>query len=152
MSLDNLVGISLENVEPDSASIARLLAAARRNITDATIMAVSSENRFDAAYKAIMQLANASLQANGFRTLTSKPGHHMTMIQSLGQTLGLENETVIILDALRKQRNVADYSGDTVPESTARDCLMHAENLLQNVSRWLKVNKPELLDRTECGD
>jgi hypothetical protein len=152
MSLDNLVGISLENVEPDSASIARLLAAARRNIADATIMAVSSENRFDAAYKAIMQLANASLQANGFRTLTSKPGHHMTMIQSLGQTLGLENETVIILDALRKQRNVADYSGDTVPESTARDCLMHAENLLQNVSRWLKVNRPELLDRTECGD
>ena len=51
MSLDNLVGISLENVEPDSASIARLLAAARRNIADATIMAVSSENRFDAAYK-----------------------------------------------------------------------------------------------------
>ena len=89
MSLDNLVGISLENVEPDSASIARLLAAARRNIADATIMAVSSENRFDAAYKAIVQLANASLQANGFRTLTSKPGHHMTMIQSLGQTLGL---------------------------------------------------------------
>ena len=51
MSLDNLVGISLENVEPDSASIARLLAAARRNIADATIMAVSSEKRFDAAYK-----------------------------------------------------------------------------------------------------
>lgn len=145
MSLDNLVGISLEKLEPDSTSIARLLAAARRNIADATIMAVSSENRFDAAYKAIMQLANASLQANGFRTLTSKPGHHMTMIQTLGQTLGLDKETVIILDALRKQRNVADYSGDIVPESVARDCLMHAENLLQNVSRWLKANRPELI-------
>ena len=35
MSLDNLVGISLENIEPDSASIARLLAAAKRNIADA---------------------------------------------------------------------------------------------------------------------
>ena len=146
MSLDNLVGISLEKLEPDSRSIARLLAAARRNIADATIMTVSAENRFDAAYKAIMQLANASLQANGFRTLTSKPGHHMTMIQSLGQTLGLDKETVIILDALRKQRNVADYSGDIVPESAARDCLMHAENLLQNVSRWLKANRPELVE------
>ena len=51
MSLDNLVGISLENIEPDFASIARLLAAARRNIAEATIMAVSPENRFDAAYK-----------------------------------------------------------------------------------------------------
>jgi len=146
MSLDNLVGISLEKLEPDSTSIARLLAAARRNIADATIMTVSAENRFDAAYKAIMQLANASLQANGFRTLTSKPGHHITMIQSLGQTLGLDKETVIILDALRKQRNVADYSGDVVPESTARDCLMHAESLLQNVSRWLKANRPDLVE------
>jgi len=146
MSLDNLVGISLEKLEPDSTSIARLLAAARRNITDATIMAVSPENRFDAAYKAIMQLANASLQANGFRTLTSRPGHHMTMIQVLDQTLGLEKETVIILDALRKQRNVADYSGDIIPESAARDCLMHAENLLQNVSRWLKENRPDLVE------
>jgi len=146
MSLDNLVGISLEKLEPDSTSIARLLAAARRDITDATIMAVSPENRFDAAYKAIMQLANASLQANGFRTLTSRPGHHMTMIQVLDQTLGLEKETVIILDALRKQRNVADYSGDIIPESAARDCLMHAENLLQNVSRWLKENRPDLLE------
>ena len=104
MSLDNLVGISLENIEPNSARITKLLAAARRNIADATIMSVSTENRFDATYKAIMQLANASLQANGFRALTSKPGHHMTMIQSLGQTLCLENETIIILDALRKQR------------------------------------------------
>ena len=146
MSLDNLVGISLEKLEPDSTSIARLLAAARRNIADATIMTVSAENRFDAAYKAIMQLANASLQANGFRTLTSKPGHHMTMIQLLGQTLGLGKETVIILDALRKQRNVADYTSDIVPESAARDCLMHAENLLQNVNRWLKANRPELVE------
>ena len=146
MSLDNLVGISLEILEPDSTSIARLLAAARRNIADATIMSVSTENRFDAAYKAIMQLANASLQANGFRTLTSKPGHHMTMIQSLGQTLGLDKETVIILDALRKQRNVADYTGDIVPESAARDCLMHAENLLKNVNRWLNANRPDLVE------
>ena len=83
MSLENLLGISLEKVEPDSVSIGRLLAAARRNITDAKISTVSSENRFDAAYKAIMQLASASLQANGYRTLTSKPGHHMTLIQTL---------------------------------------------------------------------
>ena len=85
MSLDNLVGISLEKITPDTAMIGRLLsAAARRNIADAHVATISAENRFDAAYKAIMQLANAALQANGYRTLTSKPGHHMTMIQTLG--------------------------------------------------------------------
>ena len=106
MSLDNLVGISLDKVEADASVIKRLLASAERNITDSHVMEISSENRFDAAYKAIMQLSNAALQANGYRTLTSKPGHHMTMIQVLSQTIGLDKDTVIVLDALRKQRNV----------------------------------------------
>ena len=90
MSLDNLVGISLEAIAPDVATIKRLLSAAQRNIADSKVKEVSMENRFDAAYKAIMQLANLALQANGYRTLTSKPGHHRTMIQTLNQTVGLD--------------------------------------------------------------
>lgn len=145
MSLDNLVGVSLERVEPDVSVIRRLIAAAERNIADSHIMEVSSENRFDAAYKAIMQLSNTALQANGFRTLTSKPGHHKTMIQVLSQTIGLDKQTVIVLDALRKQRNVADYSGDVVPASAVDECVKHAEKSLRDVTGWLKDNKPELL-------
>lgn len=145
MSLDNLVGISLEKVTPDAAVIGRLLSAAKRNIADAHVREISAENRFDAAYKAIMQLANAALQANGFRTLTSKPGHHMTMIQTLSQTVGVDRQTTIVLDALRKQRNVADYSGDIVPASAVEECVSHAEVLLNSVASWLKANKPELL-------
>ena len=145
MSLDNLVGISLESVTPDVAVIGRLLSAARRNIADAQVSEISAENRFDAAYKAIMQLANAALQANGFRTLTSKPGHHMTMIQTLSQTVGLDRQTVIVLDALRKQRNVVDYSGDIVPASAVEECVSQAEALLELVEGWLRSNKPSLL-------
>ena len=108
MSLANLVGRTLEEINPDKATIQRLLSAAKRNIADAQIEAISAENRFDVAYKAIMQLANAALQANGYRTSTSQPGHHVTMLQSLGQTIGLDKTDIIVLDALRKQRNVAD--------------------------------------------
>lgn len=146
MGLDNLVGKTLEQIEPDIATIKRLLMAAERNIADAHVLEISTENRFDAAYKAIMQLANAALQANGYRTLTSKPGHHMTMIQTLGQTIGLHRQTVIVLDALRKQRNVADYSGDIVPLSAANDCISHAESLLQQLLCWLKVNHPGVFE------
>ena len=148
MSLENLLGISLEAIEPDSATIARLLLAAERNIADSHVEVISSETRFDAAYKAIMQLANAALQANGYRTLTSKPGHHRTLIQVLGQTLGLDAQAVILLDALRKQRNVADYTGDPVPTSAAEDCVNQAKMLLQSVRQWLDENKPELLPGT----
>jgi len=145
MSLDNLVGRTLEKITPDSGMIMRLMNAAQRNIVDAKITAVSAENRFDAAYKAIMQLANVALQANGYRTLTSVPGHHRTMIQALGQTVGADSQTMILLDALRKQRNVADYSGDLVPESAVKDCVKEAESLLHKVTNWISTNRPDLL-------
>ena len=132
MTLDNLIGKLLEQINPDPVAIQRLLDAAQRNITDAELVALSNENRFDAAYKAIMQLSNAALQAAGFRTLTSKPGHHQTMLQSLVKTVGIDTDRLIVLDALRKQRNVADYSGDVIPESTVKDCILQAEKLLKH--------------------
>lgn len=145
MTLDNLLGRMLEKMEPDALAIERLLEAAARNIKDAKLEALSNENRFDAAYKAIMQLANAALQANGFRTLTSRPGHHQTMIQSLPKTIGLDNEVMIVLDALRKQRNVADYSGDLVSEMVVKECIHRAEQLQGLVHEWLRRNRPELI-------
>lgn len=76
MTLQNLLGLTLDAITPDRLLLARLLAAADRNIADAQLEGLSAENRFDAAYKAVMQLANVALNANGYRTLTSKPGHH----------------------------------------------------------------------------
>lgn len=49
MSLDNLVGISLEKITPDATVIGRLLSAAKRNIADAHVKEISAETRFDAA-------------------------------------------------------------------------------------------------------
>jgi len=109
MTLKSLLGISLDAVPPDKALVGKLLAAARRNIADAQLQSLSAENRFDAAYKAIMQSAMVALHANGYRTLTSKPGHHQTAIQTLPTSIGLPKDKVIVLDALRKQRNLADY-------------------------------------------
>lgn len=54
MSLENLVGISLDRVEPSQKTVVRLIAAAERNIKDSQVAAVSAENRFDAAYKAVL--------------------------------------------------------------------------------------------------
>lgn len=145
MTLDNLLGMSLERIEADPLTIQRLLEAAQRNIRDAEVEVISNENRIDAAYKAIMQMANAALQANGYRTLSSKPGHHQTMIQTLPKTIGLDTEIMIVLDALRKQRNVADYSGDLVADSAVAECIDQARRLWMKISEWLKSEHPELL-------
>jgi hypothetical protein len=145
MTLKNLLGISLDSVAANKASVTLLIAAAERNIADAQLQGLSNENRFDAAYKAIMQMAMVALNANGYRTLKSKPGHHQTAIQTLPLTVGLSKAEVILLDALRKQRNLADYSGDLVSDAAAAECLASAKALLVHVRAWLKANRAELL-------
>ena len=145
MTLKNLLGTSLDAMPPDKAHIGKLLAAAERNIADAKLPGLSTENRFDAAYKAIMQLAMVALGANGYRTMTSKPGHHQTALQTLPLSVGLAPAKVIVLDALRKQRNLSDYSGDLVPVSAAAECLASASELRAHVRAWLAAHRPELL-------
>jgi hypothetical protein len=144
MTLKNLLGISLDGVTADKTPVAMLIAAAERNIADAQLRGLSTENSFDAAYKAIMQMAMVALNANGYRTLKSKPGHHQTAIQTLPLTVALPQSKVIVLDALRKQRNLADYPGDLVPNAAAAECLASAIELLIHVKAWLAANRPDL--------
>ena len=89
MTLQSLAGRTLDRITPDKAQLLRLLAAADRNIVDAQIADLSAENRFDAGYKAIMQLSMVALNANGYRTRTSVLGHHKTAIQTLTLTVAL---------------------------------------------------------------
>lgn len=78
---------------------------------DAKVQAISAETRFGSAYTAIRMLADVALHAHGYRTLTSKPGHHRTAIQTLPTTLGVDPRTVVRLDVLRKQRRADDGPG-----------------------------------------
>ena len=152
MTLENLLAIhKLQRFEASAAGVQRLLAAARRNLNDADIEALSAENRFDAAYKAIMQCAMIGLWANGFRTSTSLPGHHQTALQVLPKTVGISQETVIVLDALRKQRNISDYEGDPIVDGAVVECCKRAALLLEHLQTWLHEHRPDLLDNQHRG-
>lgn len=143
--MKKLVGISLQEITPDPAMISRLLKAAERNLSDAGVVKISLESRFDVAYKSILQSANAALQASGYRTLTSKPGHHQTILQLLIKTAGVDRETLIVLDALRRQRNIVDYSGDLIPQSAVSECVAQAEYLIEQVRKWISIHHPDLI-------
>ncbi len=146
MSLQNLLAIGqLQAHTPDAASIAKLMQAARRNLADAGIAQLSADNRFDAAYKCIMQCAMLGLWANSYRTSTSRPGHPQTAIQSLGLTMGVAQPDIIVLDALRRQRNVSDYEGDPVSTATLQACMDHAARLLSHAEQWLRAHRPDLI-------
>jgi hypothetical protein len=76
MTLANLLAIQrLQAFEASPQGVQRLLAAAERNLADAQLQALSRENRFDAAYKCILQCAMLGPWAQGYRTSASQPGH-----------------------------------------------------------------------------
>lgn len=148
MSLENLLKIGqLKAHPPNAEEIERLLAAAQRNLRDACITSISTETRFDAAYKAIMQSALAALMMHGYRPDTNRPGHHMTVVQSLPLTIGMESRRIVVLDALRRQRNVADYTGDDIDDSTAEHCIVEAKQLLEETLAWRKTNRRALVPK-----
>lgn len=145
MTLQNLLKIqSLIAFNAQREDIQRLLAAAERNLSDAAVTSISDENRFDAAYKCIMQCAMASLWASGYRPSTSKPGHHQTAIQTLPLTIGLDARSVVILDGLRKQRNINDYDGERITPALVNECLTQAGTLLLGVRSWLAKHHNDL--------
>ena len=146
MTLQNLAKIGqLKPHDATAEEVQRLLAAVRRNLADAQRAGNSTETRFDCAYKAIMQCALVAMMASGYRPSTSAPGHHQTMIQSQPLTLGLDNETWIVLDALRKKRNLNDYTGAALAQSEAAEAIKQAHGLLARAVSYLHANRPHLL-------
>lgn len=146
MSLENLLKIKqLQRHKATATEVQRLLAAATRNLADSGVSGLSDENRFDMAYKALMQCALVGLMANGYRPSTSMPGHHQTMIQTLEQTLGVAKDDWLVMDSLRKKRNLNDYSGDLVEPAAVRICMALAKQLLSQTRKWLLAHRPDLL-------
>jgi hypothetical protein len=148
MTLQNLLAIkSLQQHQTDRISVLKLLDSARRNLADARVDAIGNDNRFDAAYKCIMQCSMLGLWAHGYRTATSQPGHHQTAIQCLTLTMGVEKARVIVLDGLRRQRNINDYVGDPISNAALASCITQADELLSHTSKWLQEHHPELADQ-----
>lgn len=145
-NLENLERIGrLQPHTSDRREITKLLEAAARHLKDAGNTANSNGSRLTCAYTAIMQSAQAALFANGYRPSTSAGGHHMTMVQALVHTIGLDAARMQTLDAIRRKRNVIDYSGDEAEQSEVEDAIAAGDALLTDVKQWLARNHPELV-------
>jgi hypothetical protein len=121
-SLKEQVGVGLDEIRPSKVTVGRLLAAVEAHIADSKVKQVTAATRFSAAYTAIRMLADVALHAHGYRTLSSRPGHHYTAIQSLRLTVGVPQSTVSVLDTLRRQRWPPGLP--TVPGSPLQQALM----------------------------
>ncbi len=62
--------------------------------------------------------------------------------------MGLPNETWVVLDALRRKRNLTDYHGDPIETEAVAECLEQATALLAATRQWLENLHPDLLRTT----
>ncbi len=135
-NLANLAKYGNLDAVPESPELARnKLESARKRLSDAQVERVSKETRFDAAYNAIRDSAEIGLLMHGYRTSSSKPGHHQIALQCLEHTLGVERHKVNLIDKLRKQRNLSDYEGDPVPDGTLAECIAQAVWVIARVEQ-----------------
>ncbi len=51
----------------------------------------------------------------------------------------------MVLDALRKQRNVSDYEGDPISVQAVIECIKQAEQPYQNIGVWISKNRVDLV-------
>jgi hypothetical protein len=144
--LDNLVKTGqFKNHVPTSDEIQRLLRAIRRNLDDARVAGISDEARFDMAYRAIMQCSMIGAVASGYRPSTQMPGHHQTMVQTLSLTMGVPKSVWLVLDVLRKKRNLSDYTGEGTDPESVRECIAQAKSLFAHTMSWLERSHKELV-------
>lgn len=139
MTLDQLLSARLLHKEPERpGEVHQLVSAARRGLDDSGVTAVSIESRLSIAYHAAVQLCNAGLRLNGYRTGADTKGSHVTAIRSLEQTLGIDARTRRVLDAFRRRRHKAQYEGmDVVSETELQALRATGERLLREVERRL---------------
>ena len=120
-----------------------ILGMVERDLEDAGNEDISDDWRLNIAFNASLQCATAALYAAGYRS--SGEGHHERAINSLKYTIHAPDNLIKQLHRFRNKRIKATYdSAGTTSEHEVKEAIKLANNLRDQVKKWLKQNHPEL--------
>ncbi|MBS1958425.1 MAG: hypothetical protein JST80_03045 [Bdellovibrionales bacterium] len=116
-----------------------LLSIVDRELKDCQIDGISSDGKFNHAYRAALTLATSLLYASGFAPSRGQSHHHRT-IESIPEILGPDTkDDTAYLQNCRAKRNAAEYdSANETSESEAQELAEFAKEFDKNVRTWLK--------------
>ena len=122
-----------------------LRAVIERDLSDASIPALSEDRRFATAYNAALQAAKMAIACAGYR-VGAVPGHHAISFECAGLALGKAADPLVqFFDVSRRKRNVIDYTGAQIATSTeAAEVLQRARQFLALVEAWILAKHPKL--------
>ena len=132
--------------ETSAQESADLLGIVERDIESARLDVLDPDWRLNIAYNACLQCATEALAAEGYRA--ARIAHHVRVIQSLEFTLGIEAESIDLLDTFRRTRHISDYErAGEVSAQEVDECLDLATELQVKLLNWLNKEHPELLQQ-----
>ena len=130
--------------ETKPGDIHELLKRADKNLNESYKMTGDQDWQFNIIYAAIINLANAALMAEGYRTRGGS--HHYYAIESLELTINLDSHLVSMLDSFRKKRHIATYERcGVISVDMVEQILRITQELQKRVMNWLNNKHPDLL-------
>jgi hypothetical protein len=93
--------------------------------------------RLEQAYSAILNCALLTLRVEGYR---AKPGqgHHQLAIESLAETMGIENADVDYFLELARTRHDDIYEAVPITDADVEEAIEAATELAEKLDRWLE--------------
>ncbi len=123
-----------------------LLQVVERDLADSAVENVSADWRMNIAYNAGLQAATAALAAAGYRA--TRDSHHYRVIQSLKETMGIDDAVIAAFEAFRKKRNITGYErAGIISDADAAAMRSLALMLRDDVAAWLRRYHPSLLGK-----
>src|SRR6266849_3119750 len=133
--------------ETSREEIADLLSLAVRDLKDSKTKGLSDDWRFNIAYNGALQASSAALAASGY-AVAKGDSNHFRVIQSLGHTVGLDARSVALFDGFRKKRSMSIYdSAGVIAAAEVTQICKFASELVGQVTHWLEIEHPELMDK-----
>ena len=128
--------------------IADLLGVIDRDLSDATVDAISADRRFAIAYEAALQLATITVYASGYDTYG--PGHHFHTFQALRETMGATGRVYAdYFDTCRIKRATTSYDrAGEISETEVQSLIKEVKAFREHVLSWLRKNHPHLATET----
>ena len=131
--------------QTDLQEIANLLAIVERDLTDASINALSADWQFGIAYNAALKLCNAVLYVQGYR-----PENMLAHYRAIMALKEIEDKNwkhySVYLNACRMRRNTLEYDCvNSITKEDANELITFTRAFYAEVKNYLETFFPALL-------
>jgi hypothetical protein len=121
------------------SQISELMTKAIADLEQSRTKGLSDDWKFTIAYQAMLTAATAALASTGYRP--DHENNHYRVIQSLQLTIGMDKETIDLLDDYRKKRNISNYERHgMISRENVSEIQKLAKEVIGKVKRWLGIS------------